>query len=245
LTVSNVPPTVSITSPASGSTVQTGATVTLTTSRADPGANDTVTCTIKWGDGTSSHGCSGTHIYTAPSPAVSILVKAFDDDGGSDSDSVALAVVPPPPVIFTPVADAYVRASSPTTNFGLSTILRVRNATVRTYLRFNVAGLISSVVSAKLRLFVSDPSDSGGTAFTVPSALWKENTITWNSAPSLGQALSSVGSAVTGKWVTYDLGHTVTGNGLYTFAIANGSSDAVGFDSREGAHHPRLILTLH
>ena len=243
LTVSNVRPTVTITSPASGSTVLIGATVSVATTLTDPGANDSATCTIKWGDGTTSPGCSGNHVYTAASPALSILVKATDDDGSSDSDSVAVVVVPAT-VTFTPVADAYVRSSSPTTNFGLATILRVRNGTVRTYLRFNVTGLTSAVLGAKLRLFVSDPSDSAGTAFAVPTALWKEKLITWSTAPALGLQLSTVGSAVAGRWVTFDLGTAVTGNGLYTFAIANGSNDAVDFDSREGVHDPRLVLTL-
>jgi subtilisin len=243
LTVANLRPTVTITSLASGSTVMVGTNVSLATTVADPGANDTATCTIRWGDGTTSPGCSGSHVYAAVSPALSILVKATDDDGSSDSDSVAVIVVPAT-LVFTPVADAYVRASSPTTNFGPSTILRVRNGTVRTYVRFNVSGLATGVVGAKLRLFVTDPSSAGGTAFTVPSTPWKESTVTWASAPALGQQLSTVGTAATGKWVTFDLGSAVTGNGLYTFAITNGSSDAVDFESREGVHDPRLVLTL-
>jgi PKD repeat protein len=96
VTVTNVPPTIQS---VSGPSVTTGL-VTLQVTFADPGAADTHSYEIVWGDGATSTGnvpagarqFSVAHTYPAEGDyTVSILVA--DDDGGSGSDTYDVQVV--------------------------------------------------------------------------------------------------------------------------------------------------------
>jgi len=97
VTIANANPTVSISSPADTSTVNVGATVNLVATWADPGSNDTHTCSIDWGDGSTTTGtltattCTGSHTYAAIG-VPTITVTITDDDGGTDSDQIMLTV---------------------------------------------------------------------------------------------------------------------------------------------------------
>lgn len=97
VTLSNVSPTVSITSPSDGGEVNVGSTVNLAASFSDPGSNDTHTCTVDWGDGTVEAGtitagsCTAGHSYGSLS-VPTITVTVTDDDGGSGSDEIMLIV---------------------------------------------------------------------------------------------------------------------------------------------------------
>jgi uncharacterized repeat protein (TIGR01451 family) len=97
LTVANANPGVSITSPPDASTFSIGATINLSASITDPGSNDTHTCLIDWGDGTSGPGviaggvCTGSHTYSAIG-VYTITVTATDDDGGSGSASIMVVI---------------------------------------------------------------------------------------------------------------------------------------------------------
>lgn len=88
--VSNANPAVDITSPAAGSAFAVGAPVALATVTGDPGANDTVACSINWGDGNTEAGCGGTHAYAAGT--YTITVTATDGDGGTATDTVTIQV---------------------------------------------------------------------------------------------------------------------------------------------------------
>lgn len=97
VTVVNADPAISISSPGDGSTFGVGATVALTAGRSDPGSNDSHTCTIDWGDGTTDVGtltattCSGSHVYASIAvPTVRVTIE--DDDGGSASDEIMLVI---------------------------------------------------------------------------------------------------------------------------------------------------------
>jgi uncharacterized repeat protein (TIGR01451 family) len=97
LTVANANPSVSITSPPDASTFSVGATVNITASITDPGSNDTQTCLIDWGDGTSGPGvvaggtCGGSHSYGAIG-VYTITVMVTDDDGGQGSASIMVVI---------------------------------------------------------------------------------------------------------------------------------------------------------
>lgn len=105
LTVANVPPNVSITSPTSGQIFQLGDTVNVVAPFADPGTNDTHTCTIAWGDATTTAGvvaessgagtCSGSHVYSLHGPKT-ITVAVTDDDGGAGIATVTIDINAPP-----------------------------------------------------------------------------------------------------------------------------------------------------
>lgn len=99
LTIANAAPTVKITSPADLE-VLTSTTVTLRANVADPGANDVLTCTVDWGDGTTSQGtisggvCTATHTY-AEEGVWEITVTVADDDGAEASETVLVTVAKP------------------------------------------------------------------------------------------------------------------------------------------------------
>jgi hypothetical protein len=101
VTVANAPPLVHITSPVNGALFQLADTVAVTAPFTDPGANDTHTCTINWGDGIVAAGtvaagvCTGSHTYAAGG-VKTITVTVTDDDGGSGSASVRIDINRPP-----------------------------------------------------------------------------------------------------------------------------------------------------
>jgi trimeric autotransporter adhesin len=147
---------------------------------------------------------------------------------------------------FTPIADAYVVQDKPNNNYGTATTLRVRFTSSQThyaYLRFDVSGLASSVSSAKLRLYVTDPSWDGGSVYSVSSS-WTESGITWSNAPAItGSPLGSTGAVATGAWVEVDVTSAVAGNGSVSFALRSGASDSALYSSREGSNPPQLVVT--
>jgi hypothetical protein len=85
LQVDNVAPSLTVSGPVSGSSPRS---VTFNGIVTDPGANDTLQCTIDWGDGTTDTVaaaggfCSTTHTYDPSLTAATITATAKDDDGG-------------------------------------------------------------------------------------------------------------------------------------------------------------------
>ena len=130
---------------------------------------------------------------------------------------------PPPPAgsesVFTPVADANVKSTSATRNYGTAATLRVRDGgttadTYRSYLRFDVSGLTAPVSAVRLRLWVTDASPDSGRLLLTGGG-WTEGGITWSNAPAPGATtLGTVGStSATGAWVEVPLTGAVAGNG--------------------------------
>ena len=95
--VANAKPVVHITAPTAGSSFLTGTPVALSATVTDAGANDTQTCAIDWGDGTSTPGvlaagiCTASRTYSAVGPKT-IGASATDDDAGIGTDSVGITI---------------------------------------------------------------------------------------------------------------------------------------------------------
>jgi trimeric autotransporter adhesin len=100
VTVANVAPSVTIDRPAAAAQyVVSQDPVSVSAPFSDPGTSDTFTCTIGWGDGSSSTvvnnattPCSGNHTYNTTGDKA-ITVAVTDDDGGTNSASVTISVV--------------------------------------------------------------------------------------------------------------------------------------------------------
>ena len=92
---------------------------------------------------------------------------------------------------FAPVADAQVRSSSPTKNYGTETEIRLRlgvpanadHAVEPTALRRLGARRCAPCHGAKLRLRVTDAGPHGGILYRTASG-WTETGVTWNTRPA-------------------------------------------------------------
>ncbi len=148
-------------------------------------------------------------------------------------------------VTLAPTDDAYVRVNYPDENTGSQTTLRTyKGDRTVSYLKFSVAGVTGPVDDVKLRLYVTDPSDVAGAIYSVADTAWSEGTITWNTRPSAGSLLGAGGAAASGTWVEFDLGAAIAADGVYSFALKDGGSDAVWYSSKEGSKPPQLVVSF-
>ena len=150
---------------------------------------------------------------------------------------------------FGPVADAYVSASTPDTSYGATTQINADGDPAKiSYLRFDVSGLPSdsTVISAKLRLYVNNATSDGPGARNI-NTTWNENTVTWNTRPSIDETaiVGDLGAITLGRWVEMDVTPMITGNGTFNIALTQPYTDGSGFHSREGANKPQLIVTTN
>jgi PKD repeat protein len=176
------------------------------------------------------------------------VTNADGSDSLTKTDAVSVGVAPPPPdtMAFTAIADTRVSQGSPSsTTGGTDVSLRVRldaTGSYHSYVRFSVTGLAGTVTSAKLRLWCTDASPNGGTAYPTSSA-WDEATTSWSTAPAAtGAALGSPGAVSAGTWAEFDVTSLVAGNGEVDLLIADGDTNSAYYSSREGTVAPQLVV---
>jgi PKD repeat protein/predicted MPP superfamily phosphohydrolase len=200
-----------------------------------------------FGDGTGSSERNPSHVYLAPG-SYSVTLTASNALGGDSLTRADLiGVSPPSPVqTFLPVADARPNEASPTATSGLVTVLRVRaepGESYHSYLRFDLAGLTGSVVSAKLRLYSTDGSNVGGLVYPT-SGSWSETTLTWSNKPApTGPLVTSLGTVATGAWAEFDVTSVVSGPGTLNLVLQSTSSNSCYYSSREGTNPPQLVVS--
>lgn len=148
-------------------------------------------------------------------------------------------------IAINPTADARVKEAEPTKNFGNDALLHARNYPSlhqRSYLRFDISGLLAPPDSVVLRLFNTDDSPDGGTIRSVLGS-WNESTITWANSPALGSgSLGTIGPTTVGTWAEVDLTNVITGNGTYDLGLDNAVGNLVAYSSSEGANPPQLLI---
>lgn len=185
----------------------------------------------------------------------SATLEIVNDDPDGNPASISLSGlgenVGGATLTFNPVADAHVKSSRTTTNYGILDHIRMRSATTiyNSYLKFDVTGLGGVVVSATLRLLVVDGSPDGGSVylatnfFTGTSTEWQELDITWNNQPDLvGGVLTSAGPVNVGEVVELDITSAISGDGTYTFRMTSSVSNSVKYSSKEGPMLPELVI---
>jgi hypothetical protein len=153
--------------------------------------------------------------------------------------------------VFTPLADAFVDSTNPTTTYGTKTFLNVDGSPPKqAFMRFDLANIAGrTVTGVHLRMYVTtNASSEGGRVFPVADTSWEES-ITWDTRPSFDPTkppLADFGAVgTTNTWYQVDLPlTTVTGDGPLSFAIDSTSSDAVRWSSREGTFVPQLIVEV-
>jgi chitodextrinase len=186
-----------------------------------------------------------------PSTTYAYSVDAFDETGNHSTQSSPVSVTTPampPSLSFAVGADTYVNSSYPDSNYGSATVWRVDGSPdTHAYLRFTVQGLAGySVVDAYLMVYANNNSGIGINALSVVDNNWDENTVTYNTAPTLGSLLSSVSSFTSGSWVILDVTPFVTGEGTYSFGITTPGSSTLSFAAKEsGANAAQLVVDLN
>jgi calcineurin-like phosphoesterase family protein len=149
-----------------------------------------------------------------------------------------LAVAAVPAQRFTPIADSFVSAGAPRTNYGRarSLDLGVRPRS-RAYLRFRIGGLRGGVASARLRVFLTGPARSILQVRAIAPRRWNERSLSYRTAPGVRRVIAA-GSARTG-WRSFDIGSLVQGPGIVELALV-AERGTVSVASRETWARPTL-----
>jgi len=187
----------------------------------------------------------------APATVYSYTLDAFDQAGNHSSITGPVSVTTqslPTSLTFGPVADTYVSATNPTTNYGTTTTLRTDGSPdLHGYLRFNVQGIASRTISkVTLKLYANSSSNQGIQITALSDNNWVENTINYNTAPALGSALNTPVAFPAGAYVSFDITGYITADGVYNLGFLTPSSTAISLQSREAAsNNPQLILEFN
>jgi hypothetical protein len=236
------PPETTITSGPSGTTSSTTASFSFDST--EPG---TFACSL---DGAAFGACTSPATYTGLAPGGhTFAVRATDGAGNADPSpaSRAWTIAAVGSATFRAVADSYIDQQRPTSTFGSSTALEADSDAGRAkhaVLRFEVTGLSAPVVSARIRLWVTNSTVDGPRIQRCAEA-WSETSVTWATQPALiGAALSDAGAVASGGWREFDVTSAVTGNGTYSFILVGTSNDGMKFASRETSTPPELVLLL-
>jgi hypothetical protein len=157
-----------------------------------------------------------------------------------------IAATAPAPVTVLPNADAHVLSSSPGTNYGSATRLKLQGSgKAIAYARFAVSGLSAGASAATLR-FSATTAGPGYSVRVTSSTTWGEKTITYKNRPGYGStSLGSTGAVASGRWYGVDVSSVVTGDGTYSFTLVAAGSTQFTLASREaGASiRPQLVVT--
>ncbi|MBV6645595.1 MAG: DNRLRE domain-containing protein [Cyclobacteriaceae bacterium] len=147
-----------------------------------------------------------------------------------------------------PSDDTYVRGGSNSgTNFGTDTLLWSKLAggeasTRRTFLKFDLTSLTSSVTSAILKMTVDTVNNGPDNYYAVfiSDDSWTESTLTWDNEPTAGDTLAIVAGPEDGRGqtVSFDLTNAVAqekaGDGTLSVSIISNGTANMRFFSKEG-----------
>jgi hypothetical protein len=145
---------------------------------------------------------------------------------------------------FTPNADAYVSQTRPTANFGSANELLIRGSKVkRSYLRFELANVSGTIVRATLRLYSKNSSATGYEIRAVTDHTWREQTITYKTAPLPGPLVATAQRVVARSFTSVDVTSLTSGTRSVDLAVTNTDDSGLRFASREsGQLAPQLVV---
>ncbi|MCG8456944.1 MAG: DNRLRE domain-containing protein [Holophagales bacterium] len=132
-------------------------------------------------------------------------------------------------------------------NFASTPDLRVRatgsGLAHHTYLRFQVSGIPSPILSARLRIRTRGATLPSAPFFRIFTTNWSENTITWNNAPLDAGNQVVLGPLAANTWHEIDVGTLVTGNGTFTLGGVSADQPGLAYYSREAGFPASLEIT--
>lgn len=248
-----VPPTVSLTSPTNDQTFTAPTDITLSADATDAdgtvGRVEFFQNSVSLGEDTT---VPYSYAWTGVLPGSYSLTAIATDDSGFATTSASINIIvnpaPPTTLTFSPIDDASIRKGSPSRNYGSSGSLTVDLKPQDDFLiKFSVAGIGGRrITSAKLRMYTTDSSGSGGSFHQLTSNSWTESTLTWSNAPAAQSAvIGSLAKVVSGTSYEVDLTSFITGDGIFGIRVNSTSSDSAGYASKEFATvNSRPVLTL-
>ena len=255
--LTNTPPTVSITSPASGAAFPAPTNFVISVTSSDP--DGTVTNLDLYAGGLLI-GRKATNAFSftwtnAPVGTFALTARATDNLGCTVTSAVVNVVVT---TNLIAVADSYVTNGNPNANFGLTNLLFVQTNGATgpiqdTYLMFNLSS-VTNISSAKIRISASISASGTGssTYYTVADTNWAETGITWNNKPPRSNALSHVRvTSTTAAWFTNDItafvqGEKAAGRNLISLALHSQTNATIftRINSRQAAsNRVEIIVT--
>ena len=162
--------------------------------------------------------------------------------GGPTPSPGATSSSPPNTQSVVAIADSYVTADTPTTNYGLSTALRSDGSPIlRSYLRFDLGSVQGTITRATLRL-LPNANHSGIEVHRTSNSTWTETSLTYNNAPFFDAAIvASSGALKTGVWSSMDVTSALTG-GAVNFVLTTTSSTQSNIWSRQSVNSPYLVI---
>ncbi len=146
--------------------------------------------------------------------------------------------------------DTYIRPDNPDSHFGTQEALILdASAEADILLRFDLSELAGRpVVSAVLRMYAVFGSVIGGEFFLASPGGWSEDTVTWNTAPTIvGAAVAILGQVTPDAWYEVDLTSIVPSNGSLTIRVSTPTGDGLSYQSKEfsgGSHAPELVVVV-
>jgi hypothetical protein len=190
-------------------------------------------------------------------------VDARDAAGnlGSASWAWTVAASPPPPsctqqaVTVSPNADTWLLESSPTSNYGSDSVIKVdtkAGANARSLLRFQLPTIPDgcAVRDARLRLYAGSYK-AGRTLEALPVASsWAQSGVTWSTQPGPTGAAAATAPSGSGyvQWAVASLVQNASGNFSFLIkdAAEGGQGVEQGFHSLEKApdNPPQLVITI-
>lgn len=145
---------------------------------------------------------------------------------------------------FSPVADTYVTAARPETNFGSSRLLRADGAPRQTvFLRFRLRKLKGEISGVTLLLRAQSEARASYQVRRVYFDAWRERSLTFENAPRLSLRYVSSKPVRQGIWSAVDVTSFITDDDdVVSLAVTTTSPRGVVFQSRESNHGPRLVV---
>ncbi len=153
----------------------------------------------------------------------------------------------PSTLSLVPIEDTYVRSSMPDRNFGLTSTLHVDGSPFEiSYLKFDLSHFFDkNIISAILRLKITNPSTSTQFIKAVEENSWSENSLTYSIRPQLSQNLNLISDSLFGTWKEVDITPYVSSKkgSLMSVGIDSTGSDGLDFYSKESSiDKPQLVI---
>jgi MYXO-CTERM domain-containing protein len=122
--------------------------------------------------------------------------------------------------------------------------------TAITYLRYDLSAISGTITHATLTLHARTDHSAegdGGTVYRVPDTGWDEDSLTWGSRLTVGDAIGSFPAVSPGETYVVDVTGAVTAGSAASFALISGGENGAHFSSKEdgdGSAAPLLTIAV-